>query len=290
MEAKDKSPDSLKVTNAFTIVFIPSNGYLGISNQVHADMLKNLSSDNKKEILKSYRDGEKPGEREVILPNRWDYQTYGDVYLARAVPVFGKDYMEVSIWQTRKLDILKDSNMKVFLKKLYEKMPERDLENYGNRITKALVHIPKTVFNKDSVLRGKSDYRYYPVKSIMYSLTPVVKRIENVEKEDDKEVSKPNPIYVIKGEQYKLSDLEKRRSLVHLYGSGVIDPVLCAIDLNAYPELEGYVPTNCLGKKVKMEPHPDGISRGKEDWRLVPKWRATSESYSFRDFLNSKNF
>jgi hypothetical protein len=286
----DKSPDGMNLKHSFTILFIPSNGYFEISgNKVHSDMLRNLGYDNKKQILKRYKE-ENPEEDLIIIPSRWDYQQYGDVYLARVSPVFGKDYMEVSIWQPWRLDILKDSTMKEFLGKIYGRIPESALENYGTKITKALVHIPTSTFDKNLVLRGKQDYRYYPVKTVLYSLTPTIKKIKNNEEPDVVEKDKKDKIYIIKGLQYKLSELEKRRSKVHLFGSGVVDEVLCSIDIKAYPELEGYVPNNCLGKKVKMEPYPQGVSRGEGDWRLLPKWRATSENYSFRVFLASKIF
>ena len=272
------TPDDIfnneKIINQKTFIYFPAkNKLITKSFDTHGMMYKNMQHEmgskingfdglTKKDIFASYIEKHKklpPSFADI----RFVMQSYGDVLLGRVG--LEKENMSnaiAALWPTKKKEYMSNTIYENIIKEILE------LNNF-NDVQNVRLFASKEPYDA-------SNLRKYKKNELIYKTQPNIELISKTKSSKEEEIKKT---YVIDGEIYTHDELVERRAKLHLLGMAHVDKVLCAIDQKKYPELFGFIPTNCE-RKPEMKPLPFSEPRGKDDWRGNPIWKRTSESFS----------
>lgn len=272
------TPENLfRKNNTNTIIYIPKKDVLivGGKYKTHTDMLVSMRDKYTSKVSGydgiTLDDFMKKKNTSIALRN--SVQDIGEALLARSIFYPKDNFFDVSFWPSnKKNELFTDSVFKKFISKLITH------ENYNNAdYCRLYVNYsnfsPYDTYRKGWVI-------------LKYNIKPEIELESSTNKNQKEKPSDKTKIYVINGYNYTLEDLKVKRLELHFRGSSYIDPVLCAIDLEKYPELSGYVPVNCAKSPKKIEPLPNSYKRGHGDWKGIPAWMATSESVDFKNWLS----
>lgn len=252
---KGMDPDSIyddsRISNgSLTFFFIPSNNNLYIKQNpaTHADML----ADDDKLFFDVYQRKRPQGD---FLSSRGQALERGDAILGR-IGIDGLTPL-IAFWQGRvKIDSLIIGN---FLKALYKQIP------------------PFQAYQNSTVLL-LPDEKPITVGELLGTNMPNPKRDVklNLPKIKDK-------TFIIDGQKLNLSDLQALRSAIHTKNASV-NPysILCHPDIDKYPELKGYKPSNCNNNSDFRATHPAMWRRA---GRNIGQYIYTPEHTSFKEWF-----
>lgn len=263
-----------------TFIYFPTkNALISRSLDTHGAMYKNMQHEmgskinglggfTKKDIFASYikKHNKMPP---AFADARFVMQSYGDVLLGRVgLEKENNSNAVVSLWPTKKKEYMSNVIYENIIKEIVKLNNFVDVQNVK-------LFVSKEPYDADNL-------RNYEKNELSYKTQPDVKLVSSTESAKEPEIIKT---YIIDGETYTHDELVERRAKLHLVGMSYVDKVLCAIDLKKYPELSGFIPTNCE-RKPEMKPLPFSEPRSKDDWRGNPLWRRTSEGLTFKNFIN----